>query len=554
MQIYISKRQLSSRPCSQHIFGQKKELRVPNSSFECDGKTYQKRQGYKFAVTCTSSFTWLPVPALFIFLQIRSLVKRDTFSDLSRLKMAVGSALTPDSAGDEDKNSLMALSITELISILRTAYRTVDFDRVEEVLVSKETNLRAEIGVLSEKLEKERLERIDVEGQLKKYKEQCERGEKAEERYEKLLQAVKKGNVLDGGNTTAELRNKIRKLEDEKRRAESEVKSWKRKCEKLNGRLLTAEKAAKSFMDGHTQVELRGNAEDSSGVRRNTDPGVSTEAIDEMEVNEVVTRVLDNVKTPADSFPSQRKTKFVNLAPDDADNAQLGTQDIQSDTEVRHDDRSIQQQYDAYCQHRGVHREVQDSSGKSCWCKISTSKVPSQVPSEVWEKDVDCRMDPKTQEVATTNKRKRSLRGVKQTVNHTSGLKTQTSKKAEMDAQHQRKINGNEMWIEVNKHTDGIASSTVQTKIDMIVEKQSQEGSSDEIVMDGRVDISTQALGNPEPSETNLTQMLSNYMSHYSTSTPSDEKVPSLGQQLQELKALNSLFSQFIKKQSSCNT
>ncbi|KAK4278325.1 hypothetical protein QN277_016186 [Acacia crassicarpa] len=328
------------------------------------------------------------------------------------------SGLTPNSDGDEDKKCLMALSVTELISILRTAYRTVDFDRVEEVLVDKESKLKSDIGVLSEKLKMERLERMNVEEKLKKYKEQFEKGKKAEERYEKLLQAVKKNSDLGDGNTVTELRNKNRKLEDEKRRAESETESWKRKCEELNERLLTVEKGAKSSMNGY--VEIRATAEDISGARRNTDQGVSTEALDEMELNEVVKGAVDSGNTPVDSSPSQRETEFVSLASDDADNAQLETED-------GHDDRSIQQKYNKHSRRRGSHNEVQDSSGKSFWCNM-----------------------PEGQEVAKINKRNRG----KQTIHNTGGLKNQASKKGKMDAQHQRHINGNER-----------ASPTVQTKV-----------------------------------------------------------------------------------------
>ncbi|KAI9102308.1 hypothetical protein K1719_023510 [Acacia pycnantha] len=353
----------------------------------------------------------------------------------------------------------------------------------------------------------ERLKRINVEEQLKKYKEQFEKGKKAEERYEKLLQAVKKNSDLGDGNTVTELRNKNRKLEDEKRRAESETESWKRKCEELIERLLTVEKGAKSSMNGY--VEIRANAEDISGARRSTDQGVSTEALDEMELNEVVKCAVDSGNTPADSCPSQRKTEFVNLASDDAKNAQL-------ETEEGHDERSIQQKYNTRSRRRGSHNEVQDSSGKSFWCNM-----------------------PEGQEVAKINKRNRG----KQTIHNTSGLKNQASKKGKMDAQHQRQINGNE-----------IASPTVQTKIGTIVEKQSQEGSSNEMVIDGRGDASTQAMGTSEPSECGmgsgptLNQMLDDYMSQYFT--PSNEKVTSLGQQLEKQKALNSMFTHVIRNQS----
>ncbi|XP_054798031.1 uncharacterized protein LOC129303053 isoform X1 [Prosopis cineraria] len=591
--------------------------------------------------------------------------------------MPPGSALTLHSDSDEDKKRLMALSITDLISILRTAYQTVDYDRVEDVLIAKETKLKTEIGVLSGQLEMERSERMNVEEQLKAYKEQCEKGKKAEERYERLLEAVKKNNSLDDGNSITELRMMNRKLEDENCRAESEAESWKRKCEELNRRLLMVEKGARSFVNEDTRVEMGGNAEDRSGVGRNNDPGISTEAIDEMELemNEVVAREQDYANAAADSSPLQRILTSDN-AQADVENAQLETEDTQSDTEDEQDDEYARQHREAYYQRGGWHVEVQDSSGKSYWrnmferdvwllpkgdrvmvhfneygqpddngggllgqflsniainpkiCPIRyprwtkflaklkndlfrdiiqahfvvteehkkycmtklghrwrqgrlnlynglqdgtktkeelLKKVPSQVPFEDWKKYVEYRMDPKTQELAKTNKRNRA----QQTIHHTGGSKTHARKKAEMEAQHRRKINRTELWIEVNKHKDGTVSPSVQAIIDKIVEKQSQMGSANEIINYGQDDVLTEALGVPErPGRVRAlglgptpTQVFTGFGSRYSRTAKveqleehlrqSNEKVTSLEREIEELRALKSKLPQLTKNQQS---
>ncbi|XP_054798397.1 uncharacterized protein LOC129303243 isoform X1 [Prosopis cineraria] len=185
--------------------------------------------------------------------------------------------------GNGDREYLMGLSITDLISNLRTAFRMADYDHVEEVLVEKEAKLKAEIKALTEKLELETLVRMNVEDELKKCKEQCEERKNAEERYERLLESVKKNNDLDLENTVAELRIKNAKLEAENRRAESVVESWKRKFEEFCERLLIVEKGTNSFVDGDTLVGTRGKAEELSGIRGNTDPVVSDKVTGEKD-------------------------------------------------------------------------------------------------------------------------------------------------------------------------------------------------------------------------------------------------------------------------------
>lgn len=117
-----------------------------------------------------------------------------------------------------------------------------DYDRVEEVLVSRDARLKAENRSLREKAEMERLAKIQAEEEFKKREELVEEGKRAKESYEKLLKEVKsefaerdtvgelrkknselecevcelKKNWEDDSNALAELRNRVSALEDEK--------------------------------------------------------------------------------------------------------------------------------------------------------------------------------------------------------------------------------------------------------------------------------------------------------------------------------------------------
>ncbi|KAK7371935.1 hypothetical protein VNO80_05302 [Phaseolus coccineus] len=153
---------------------------------------------------------------------------------------------SPRSISTFNKKSYNEMSISELVSVLRVAFQMKDFDEVEEELVNREAKLRAEIGPLREKIELERLNSIEAEERLKMREEQCEKGKRAQENYEQLLKEVKKSGLvekitieelrtknvaleseicelkefkkkmIDDGNSVAELRAKIRVLEEEK--------------------------------------------------------------------------------------------------------------------------------------------------------------------------------------------------------------------------------------------------------------------------------------------------------------------------------------------------
>ncbi|KAF7831302.1 cytochrome P450 71D10 [Senna tora] len=157
-------------------------------------------------------------------------------SSLHRMEPIPSSSSLAPWDGFEDLRSLMQLSISELITVLRNAFRPADFDHVEEALVAKETKLNAEIGALEERLDIERLDRMGVE------------------------EKFRMKNGMDDG-VIAELKIRNRELEEEKRRAERAAESWKGKFEELNERVLRLESAEKLFMKGKTSVGAGRNTE-----------------------------------------------------------------------------------------------------------------------------------------------------------------------------------------------------------------------------------------------------------------------------------------------------
>ncbi|WVY89811.1 hypothetical protein V8G54_035325 [Vigna mungo] len=145
-----------------------------------------------------------------------------------------------------NKKEYCEMSISELVSVLRIAFKIEDFDKIEQELVKREAKFRAEIERLQEKIELERLQGIEFEERLKIREEQCERGKRAQENYEQLLKEVKtnrwiekhaieelrrknvalerevcelkefKKTMLDDVNSVDEPRDKIRVLKEEK--------------------------------------------------------------------------------------------------------------------------------------------------------------------------------------------------------------------------------------------------------------------------------------------------------------------------------------------------
>jgi len=103
--------------------------------------------------------------------------------------------------------NLEGMNVQELVSVLRIAFLTEEFDRIEGILVSRYKRLENEIIDLQEKVEMEKITRFQAEEDLRKREELCEKGKRAQNNYEKLLKKVKKTN-LDIG----ELRKKNNEL------------------------------------------------------------------------------------------------------------------------------------------------------------------------------------------------------------------------------------------------------------------------------------------------------------------------------------------------------
>jgi hypothetical protein len=135
--------------------------------------------------------------------------------------MGLGSAPVYALDSDDDENSTNQ-SVSGLISTLRTAYRAKDFDRVEAILVVRETKLKREI-------ENAKKENALVKGARDVAQEKERR---AEERYEKLLEEAKKGQQEEK-SVLFELRRKNCELECAKEKAESEAELWKRRFVEL---------------------------------------------------------------------------------------------------------------------------------------------------------------------------------------------------------------------------------------------------------------------------------------------------------------------------------
>jgi len=120
---------------------------------------------------------------------------------------------TEPGLGSNDHRNLEDMSIQELVSVLRIAFRTEQFDRVEEVLVSRYERLQTEILYLQEKFDLERLTRFQAEEDLRKREELCERGKRAQNNYEKLLKEVKEKTSLNERDAIGKLRKKNNELE-----------------------------------------------------------------------------------------------------------------------------------------------------------------------------------------------------------------------------------------------------------------------------------------------------------------------------------------------------
>ncbi|XP_061375695.1 uncharacterized protein LOC133317818 isoform X1 [Gastrolobium bilobum] len=160
-------------------------------------------------------------------------------------------------------------SITELISVLRAAYLVDDFDRVEKVLVARDERLRDEIGPLLHKIEMERLERIQVQEELMKREELCERGKKVQESYETLLKEVKTNGLVDK-KTIEELKNKNLELECENSKLKELKTKWVEDSNALHKlRIRVRELEDEKLDDKNVLAALKIKNNELEGVKKN---------------------------------------------------------------------------------------------------------------------------------------------------------------------------------------------------------------------------------------------------------------------------------------------
>ncbi|XP_061375661.1 uncharacterized protein LOC133317786 [Gastrolobium bilobum] len=158
-------------------------------------------------------------------------------------------------------------SITELISVLRVAYLVDDFDRVEKVLVARDERLRDEIGPLLHKIEMERLEIIQVQEELMKREELCERGKKVQESYETL--EVKTNGLVDK-KTIEELKNKNLELECENSKLKELKKKWVEDSNALHKlRIRVRELEDEKLDDKNVLAALKIKNNELEGVKKN---------------------------------------------------------------------------------------------------------------------------------------------------------------------------------------------------------------------------------------------------------------------------------------------
>jgi len=115
-----------------------------------------------------------------------------------------------------EPHNLEEMTISDLVEVLRGAYLTETFDRVEAVLMSRDVGLRKQIQHLQHNVEMEKLARLHAEKEFKKREELCQKGKKDQERYEALLKKLK--TDLADKDTVVVLRERnieLRKLFEE---------------------------------------------------------------------------------------------------------------------------------------------------------------------------------------------------------------------------------------------------------------------------------------------------------------------------------------------------
>ncbi|CAL0309748.1 unnamed protein product [Lupinus luteus] len=192
-------------------------------------------------------------------------------------------------------NSLIYMSISQLVSELRDSFLPTDFDRVEEALVAREAKLiveneqkRRQIGTLQEKIEFERLRRVKGEIQNEKFGEISVKQEKIKIDDSDVVVVVselrkricelesEKEKWVGDSYTIAKLVAENGRLVKEKREAEAMVESWKRKFDALNEQLLNKNGHAAAAGGNNEEKRMMEIGVGSAPLKRNEDGCFST--------------------------------------------------------------------------------------------------------------------------------------------------------------------------------------------------------------------------------------------------------------------------------------
>lgn len=164
-------------------------------------------------------------------------------------------------------------SVSEIVSGLRAAFRTVDFDRAEAVLVARETALRREIArqeeekqSIMELRELDRIELADLHARL-------ERGAEAAPPVPELEAARARATAAE--KLLEEKESEVSDLKRRLREAEAEAERWKRSYDEMDARVATVEADTVGLlMTGHSPAarkaaSKRSESAGGSGSSRN---------------------------------------------------------------------------------------------------------------------------------------------------------------------------------------------------------------------------------------------------------------------------------------------
>ncbi|KAJ4823816.1 hypothetical protein Tsubulata_005663 [Turnera subulata] len=162
---------------------------------------------------------------------------------LSHNDLSHPTTMTTVTAANNGDTVESALTIPEIISSLRSAFRGSDFARAEVVLLSREEKLWREIASGSKIILSLRAELVKKEVEL----ERC-RAERNE-----IREIIKRDK-----DTIVELQERVCEVENEKRTAESKAERWRTKFEELEARVLLLEREVDGWGE---EVQVRRNEE-----------------------------------------------------------------------------------------------------------------------------------------------------------------------------------------------------------------------------------------------------------------------------------------------------